>query len=179
MENLSAVIFYSISLLLVAGAFCVIFSKRIMTALFGAFLLFLMFGALYYLLNATFNSALTVLINAVGVMVLFMFLAILMPQKDEKTLWLSFRPGMFVSAIALILFFAAILWALMDNYLERISDVLFSFNALERISNTAYIVGEKLITNYALAFEITGFVITAVVVGAGMIGIFRRNEENR
>ncbi len=179
MENLTAIFFYAIAAILIMSALFVVLSKRVVTSALWALCAFASVSGIYFMLNATFNAAAQIAVYVVAVMILIVLAIMLTPVGEDKNLWLSFKPRTFMSAGALFIFFVCLSWALVDNYLERILDILSGGISLSKNLDTVYMIGEKLMTNYVLAFEATAILLFVLVVGIGIVCILQRSEEKQ
>lgn len=179
MDSLTTIFFYIHAVVLLFSAVSLIFAKRVISsALFGV-IAFLSVSGIYFMLNATFNAAAQIAVYVVAVTILIIFAIMLTPQKEDKNMWISFKPRLFLSLGALFVIFLCITWAIVDNYLERILDIMAGGISLGKSLDTVYMIGEKLMTDYVLSFELASVLLLTLIVGIGLVCVVQKSEENQ
>lgn len=153
--------FYLFSLLSVAGAIGTVASKSAIRAAVSLLVTILGIAGLYATLSAQLLAAIQVMVYAGAVVVLFVFVVMLLGGKTEeshraKTLRTrGIATGIFaVGALALLGLFA---WAHAgEPHMFQAANTDFgSVNAL----------GKTMFTDGLIAFELTGLLLTAAIVG--------------
>ena len=162
--NTHTVIFMGLALLMTVAAMLAVTTRNIMRA--TVYLLFVLFGTagLYFLLHYTFLGAVQVTVYAGGIIVLFVFAALLIGKgvKDyTHTSILRYIMG----------FTAAITGSALSVYLiftHQFPDVkpLASVVPMNLIGNTMMGVDKY---NYVLPFEVVSVLLLACMVGALLI----------
>lgn len=158
----SDIIFYVFALITIASAFVVVFSRNIMYAAFS--LLFTFFGvaALYVLLHADFLAVTQVLIYVGGILVLLLF-GVMLTNKvvsvDMKSGTMNTVPALVLAAVV-----AGSLAGLFYSTWSTLPGVLDNTKTLPL--STSKPLGEMLMTNYVLPFEVASVVLLVALVGA-------------
>jgi len=175
-ETLTTIFFYILAVILITCALCTICARKIVSSVVFSLIVFLAVSGIYFLMNASFNAAAQVVIYGAAVVLLF-FVVIFTLQKDENSVWIAFKPRMFVSALSLFFVFLTLAWALVDDYLAHILDIIAGGFVLNRSLSTVYVIGEKLLSDYAVVFELSAIMLFVLVVGLGMVCVLKRSEE--
>jgi NADH-quinone oxidoreductase subunit J len=159
--DLFTIIFYVFAVITLGAAGIVVFSKNIVHSAFA--LLFAFFGVagLYVLLMADFLAITQLMIYVGGILVLVLF-GVMLTQRhidvDIKSGTIQVLPALIiVSALAGTL--VGMFW--MTNWR--------SGAAPPAELTTAPKIGELLLTNYLLPFEIASVVLLVALIGAAMI----------
>ena len=160
--NLFDIVFYAFALLTVVAAFITVTSRNIMHAAFGLMFAFFGVAAVYVLLSADFLAVTQVLVYIGGILVLLVFGVMLtnrMTHVDVKMSTFSTLPAaIIVAALAGTMF--GLFWNTQW------------FNAgvqKQQIETTAKTLGELLMTDFLLPFEIASIVLLVAIVGAAII----------
>lgn len=149
--------------------------KTISAVLFGLYG-FMGICGIYFMLNAIFNATTLFLLSVCAAILLILTVIITSPNPNRDK-WLLFSPRIFISAVSLFCIFATLAWALVDDYLIHILDILSGEYALNRSLSTVYTIGEKLLTDYVLVFEILAVMLFVLIIGIGMVCVIKRSEE--
>ncbi len=170
-ENFSAIIFYVVAALTVAGGIGVIAFKSPVHSALALLGTFVMVAVLFVLEHAEFLAAVQVLVYAGGIMVLYLFVIMLVRVKE-------LRPeDVFLSGIAPL----AILGGVLLGALLAIGILLGSMAAGggdsaalqmvndESVGNTEA-VGWMLYTKYLVPFEVVSVVLLVAMIGAIVFG---------
>ncbi len=129
-------------------------------------------AVLYLLLSAEFLAAAQVLVYAGSVMVMFLFvLAYLGGRADAP--WAGgpplLRTAAIVAAVALLVEIVVVLGLAWGDNLSDPAEVTGAFGSPAAI-------GELLVTDHLLAFEITSIVLLVAAVGGVVLGTTREKE---
>lgn len=160
-------VFYFFAIITLASAMVVVFSKNIMYSAFSLLFTFCGVAGLYVLLQADFIAVAQVLIYVGGILVLLIF-GVMLTNKvidvDIKTGILKLLPGVAVaSAIAglLVAVFTLTDWRVVNSMTEPRS--------------TTSLLGEKLMNDYLLPFEVASVVLLVTLIGAALMA--RRDKK--
>lgn len=157
-------IFSGLALLMAAAAIAAVTTSRIMRAV--TYLLFVLFGTagLYFMLHYTFLGAVQIIVYAGGIVVLFIFAALLIGKGIIDVTHTSYRrylAGLLSSMSGLAI----------TLYLICTSDFVSDKFSAEIVPMT--VVGKALMGtdryNYVLTFEVLSILLLACMVGAILI----------
>lgn len=159
--DLYTIIFYIFAVTTVASACVVVFSRHIVRAAFA--LLFAFFGVagIYVFLLADFIAVTQLLIYVGGILVLILFGVMLTSRQinvDVKTGTIQTVPALIIVA-ALAGTLIGIFWSTNWPVAPQ----------MENVDRTASKIGELLMTQYLLPFEIASIVLLVALIGAAMI----------
>jgi NADH-quinone oxidoreductase subunit J len=163
---LSQIVFYFFAVLTVASAAVVVFARSLIRSAFA--LLFTFFGvaALYAYLGADFLAATQMVIYVGGILVLILF-GIMLTHKlydlNLKTGSYQFVPAL----IAVVAVFATLVFFMLRTRWFRSESVLEG--------PTTALIGELLMQDYILPFEVASILLLLALIGAAMI-VRRRSE---
>jgi len=155
----AAVVFYVLAALAVTSAVMVIASRNAIHSAIYLVLSFLSMAGLYVLLEAEFVAVVQVLVYAGGIMVLFLFVIMLVNLRDAQAL--RIRVHGTLSAAVGILAAGLILYTYSRGRIPPATgpSVLREGGNLQR-------VGEALLTQALLPFEIASILLLVAMVGA-------------
>ncbi len=155
------IVFYAFAAITVLSAFVVVFSRNIMYAAFSLLFTFCGVAGLYVLLQADFLAVTQILIYVGGILVLMLF-GVMLTNKvvsvDIKTGTLHTIPAMILAAIVLGSL-AAVFYATWS----KTPDPAIS------TTSTTKAIGELLMTNFVLPFEVASVILLAALVGAAFM----------
>ena len=159
--DLYTIAFYLFAFVTLLSASVVVFSKNILYA--GFALLFTFFGVagLYVLLTADFIAITQLMIYVGGILVLILFGVML----TTKVISVDMKSGTFQTLPA-VLIVAALAGTLVGIFLT--TDWKLAPDAVG-FEKTAPRIGEMLLSNYLLPFEVASVVLLVALVGAAMI----------
>jgi NADH:ubiquinone oxidoreductase subunit 6 (subunit J) len=157
----AAIGFYAFGLVSVGGAIGMVMSRRLVHAALFLVASFVGIGAIYLLARADYLAAVQILIYAGAIMILMLFAIMLTPRQTEA----PSPAGGISQKIAAILVAGSFLlvavfalfgtdWPLAETRFE---------------GPTTQTIGELLLTNYVLPFELAAVLLLAAMVGAIMI----------
>jgi NADH-quinone oxidoreductase subunit J len=166
----ATVLFYIFALLSAASAVGVVVSRNIVrTAVFLLFTL-LGVGGLYFLLSAEFLAAVQLVVYAGGTLILIIFGVML----TSKSPFSRFGPkaGEVVVALSMgaILLFALILGIVRTDFHEQ---------PFEPERYPVHLLGQTLLGDYLIPFELASVLLLAVMIGAAYLAKGRRRPEDR
>lgn len=153
--------FFLISTVAILGALGVVLEPNIVRA---GFLLVVCFSAIafvYFALAAPFVGASQILIYAVGITLIIVFALMLTSMKQDMPkipgeLWKNF-----LSALVAIITFTALSFALTGNKWQTLEPVVCPKNT--------EVLGLKLLSAYALPFELISVLLLVALIGAIVI----------
>ena len=156
--SLATVAFYLLAGLAIVGACGVAFAGNIVYSALSLMISFFGVAGLYVLLNADFVAGVQVLVYVGGVLVLTLFAVMLTHQiADIETSNRSVArvPAVVVAGAAFVLLFKAVQKA-----------TWFRAPDGGQAVTSTYGIGNALLTQYVLPFELASMVLLAVLVGA-------------
>lgn len=157
-------IFSGLALLMIAAAMAAVTTSRIMRAV--TYLLFVLFGTagLYFMLHYTFLGAVQIIVYAGGIVVLFIFAALLIGKgiiDITHTSKMRYLAGLLASMSGLAI----------STYI--ILNTQFAADKFSSDGVPMTVVGKALMGtakyNYVLTFEVLSILLLACMVGAIMI----------
>ena len=159
--DLYIILFYFFALITLGSACIVVFSRNIVRAAFA--LLFAFFGVagIYVFLLADFIAITQLLIYVGGIMVLILFGVMLTSHQinvDAKTGTIQTLPAILIASCI----GGGLVWILWTTDWKVNSE-------LPIVETTAQKIGELLLTQYLLPFEIASVVLLVALIGAAMI----------
>lgn len=149
--------FYLFATLAVMSAVATVTRRDAVTSAFWLIFCFLCVAALFALLSAHFMAILQILIYAGAIMVFFLFVTMFLGQ--EKPRMAGGSRLLPLIALATLVAGAMVMTRLMTGEREAFPDVSQSYGSVEWVS-------EVLLSRYLFAFELTGLLLTAAVIGA-------------
>ena len=162
----SDILFYCFAALTVGSAAMVAFSRNIVRSAFSLLGTFFGVAGLYAILSADLLAALQVLIYVGGILVLILFAVMLTHKVDEVRL--SNKPAGVVVGILVMALVAAgtvfVAWT-----------TPWATNPNPSDAPTTGAVGDLLLSQYVLPFEIVSLVLIVVLVGA--VALVRKEED--
>ena len=166
-ETLSAVLFYVFSGLTAAGALGVVLSRNIVRT--AVCLLFTLIGVagLYFLLSAEFLAAVQLVVYAGGTLILIVFGVML----TSKSPFSRFEPKLGEIIVALSIG-SILLVALIAGILRT----HFASNAIDASAYPVDKLGQTLLGDYLVPFELSSVLLLVVMIGAAYLAKGRRRE---
>lgn len=159
MENLSlsVITFYALAGVAVLGAAGVAFSRNIIYSALALMVSFLGVAGLYVILGADFIAGVQVLLYVGGVLVLTLFAVML--TQGIRDVEVSNRSVGLLPALLIVAGTFAVMY-------QAVSQAGWAEKALEMTESSSYAVGNALLGDYILPFEVASIVLLAVLVGA-------------
>lgn len=160
------VIFYLFAIITIVSAIIVVNSKNIVHAAFSLLLTFFGVSGIYVLLGADFLAVVQIMVYVGGILILLLF-GVMLTNKITNV---EIRSGSIqvIPAIIGLGIFAAILLYVMTstNWKTESFDIPLT---------TAYEIGEVLLSQFVLIFELLGILLLIALIGAASIA--RRDKE--
>jgi NADH-quinone oxidoreductase subunit J len=168
MENLfQEVVFWVLAVITVGAALAVVHTRDMFRATLALVVSFLGVAGIFVLLNAEFIAVVQVLVYAGGVSVLVIFAVMVTRDVPEGNRNTRVQPLALVSAAGLLL---ALIYAVVKAQWTVLPDDLPGPVAAALVDSPAQL-GQLLLNEFVLPFEIAGIVLLAAVVGA--LGLVR------
>jgi NADH-quinone oxidoreductase subunit J len=164
----TAILFYLFAGMAGGAALAVVISRNIVRT--AVALLFTLTGVagLYFLLNAEFLAAVQLVVYAGGTLILIIFGVML----TSKSPFSRFQPtiGETVTAVSLgaVILFALVLAIVKTNFAGE--EIVITPNIIDRL-------GQVLLGDYLVPFEVVSVLLLAVMIGAAYLAKGRRRED--
>ena len=155
--TLSALAFWVLSVLLVGSALAVVLSKNLFHAVLWLALALTGTAGVFLLLNAEFIAAVQLLLYAGGVITIVVFAIVVTERLVGERLSQTNRG---VASGALVA--AGLLWVIVSTLMQR----PFPVTPLPQISDLTRVLGEQVLTNFVLPFELLALLMLAAMLGA-------------
>jgi len=159
MELVSSMWFYVFSALAIAAGMAAIFSKSVLYGVLFSMITFLCLAAIYILSFADFIGIAQLVIYVGGILILLLF-GIMMTNKLSSASLMTEHQNKFWG----IVFFTVVFTA--TTYF---SSMVQERTGHPEITTTIPTLGKQLLTQYILAFELTGILLLIALVGAAYI----------
>lgn len=160
--NLTIVLFYIISLIVLVSAVYVIFSTNIIHSALYLVLTFIGVACVFILLSADFLAVAQILIYVGAISVLLVFSVMLTIRGEDIQKTNPFNQYKFSSGLVVLIFFLFILRILLLSSFAP-SNIAFPQNTVVGIANL-------MLNQYILPFEISGILLLVALVGAITLG---------
>ncbi len=164
--NAEAIFFFIFAIGAVAGALGVLFNRQPINSAISLVMSFAFLAGVYILLNAEFMAVLQVMVYAGAIMVLFIFVLMLLNQRDDEigpakysvhtVIGVLVAVGLFIAMSSSVLGYAG-----SSQRLEAAS-IPTGFGTIEPI-------GHVLITTYVLPFELVSVLLLTGIIGAVVV----------
>lgn len=169
MELLAELIFWCFVVMTVGSAIVVVFHSRIIYSAFALLFTFFGVGALYLYLSADFLAASQILIYVGGILTLIIFGVFLtakitsldIPQQTHYR---------YIALIPVALIAVSLLWVILSTHWMTFSG---------KVGPTTAAIGQLLLTDYLVPFELASVLLLAALVGAMRLARYYRTEEGK
>ena len=168
MEIFNDLPFFGISTLVIIGALGVVLEKNIVRAGFSLVICFGAIAGVYFTLRAPFVGASQILIYAVGITLVIVFALMLTSQKQELPKLKGEVFKNILSALISIGIFLAFSSILVGNKWQE--------TEVFTCPKNTEVIGLKLLSTYALPFELISVLLLVTLIGA--IVIAKRDKKN-
>ena len=168
--NFFDICFYGFALLTVVSAIITVTHRNIMYTAFGLMFAFFGVAGIYVLLNADFLAVTQILVYIGGILVLLVFGVMLtnsMTKVDIKTSTLATLPSAIIVAAL-----AGTMFGLFWNTQWFNGGVQH-----QQIETTTKTLGQLLLTDFLLPFEIASVVLLVSIIGAAIIARKEKPEQ--
>ena len=159
------IIFYLFALVTIGSALIVVASKNIVYSAFS--LMFTLFGVsgLYVLLGADFLAVVQIMVYVGGILVLLLF-GVMLTNKITNVEIRTGSSKIALGIIGLFVFSAILFSVLIGTEWKSVNSPI--------PDTTLYGIGNLLLTQYVLVFELLGILLLVALIGAASIA--RRDE---
>jgi NADH:ubiquinone oxidoreductase subunit 6 (subunit J) len=160
--------FYIFGFLAVAAASFMLLTRNVLYAAFGLLITLLSLAAIFVLLFADFLAISQIMIYVGGVLVLILFGVMLSNRVQDRALEAETMNRYSGGLVAALLFGGLAYLVLTNDYaLPAVTSAATGAGQTPKSSITA--IGIRLITNFALPFEVTSFILLIALIGAAYI----------
>ena len=164
--------FYSFSILAIASALFILFSKNLVYAAFALFLAFLGIAALYVLAGADFLAVTQIMVYVGGILVLLIF-GIMLTQKTNREA-ISSTPNKVETPLTRIIWgflagsgvFVFLSYIILSSQFKMTGNIISSKSTIQTI-------GVELMTSHLLPFEIAAILLLVALIGAAYLALNR------
>lgn len=164
--DVTAVLFYLLSALLIFFALKVVTTKNLFHSVMSAFAVLMATAGIFFLLNAEFLGMVQILVYAGAVTILVLFVVMLtMAGKAYEITWE--KPPSVWSFMLMAVFFGAVTYIILGPMDWPVTEPA-------KLEAVTYGLAERIFSEYLLPFEIASVLILATLVGA--IVLARRDE---
>jgi NADH-quinone oxidoreductase subunit J len=160
------IIFYLFAIITIVSAVVVVNAKNIVHAAYSLLLTFFGVSGIYVLLGSDFLAIVQIMVYVGGILILLLF-GVMLTNKITNV---EIKSGSIqvIPAIIGLAAFAAILFGVMTSTNWKTEN-------LEISKTTSYQLGNLLIGEYVLIFELLGILLLVALIGAASIA--RRDKE--
>lgn len=178
MEYIHGIIFYLISIIVVLSGLFIIFSKKIMNAVFSSLICFIGFGFLFFALNSPFNGVVQFSVYGIALTVLFSIAIMLTDYEKENEQKIKVTPKFFLILFGIAMIISATIIFIQETVKYDVSlfTYLHSSNLLTSFDNLKQLSVELLINNI-YAFELVGIYLLIVLIGISVLFAFKGDSD--
>lgn len=155
--ELSTVIFYLIAAITVGSAAMVAFSRNIIHSAFSLLGTFAGVAAIYVFLGADFVAGVQVLIYVGGILVLILF-AVMLTHRITDVQITNRSVGRIPALVAVGIFVFLLVQTIRETPWQKAKEIVYA--------PTTAKIGDLLLENYLLPFELASLVLLAALIGA-------------
>lgn len=175
MLNLDVILFAIFALVAILGAIGVVFNRNAVYSALSLLVNFAMLASIYVLMSAQFIAAVQIIVYAGAIVVLILFVVMLLGAELGEYIptWVTPKTAFGLAmGIALLTITGTAMTELFNPANPTASELVEW--------GTVRTVGLALFTDYVLAFELTGILLTIGIVGVVILGgwISTKTEEN-
>jgi len=174
MEQINAIIFYITAFTAIFTCWAVIFSKRIIHAVFYSIICFFCFGFLFFLLNAPFNGVVQMSVYGIALSILCTIAIMLTNYKNETSEKFKISPKFILASAGLIMISVSVITFIKEtmNYEPSWDLYINSSHLLTSPDNTKQLASE-LLTHNLYSFELLGLYMLIVLIGIAVLLTFK------
>jgi NADH:ubiquinone oxidoreductase subunit 6 (subunit J) len=169
------IFFYLFGLLAIVAAVFMLFTKNVLYAAFGLLVTLLSVAAIFVILLADFVAVAQLMIYVGGVLILILFGVMLSNQVQGRAVQsesVNIWSGGFVS----ILFLAGLAYLILTaDYLAPVPAQPLVTSA-DATKTSIISIGIRLITNFALPFEVASLILLIALMGAAYISTEEKHD---
>ncbi len=160
------IIFYLFAAITIVSGIIVVNSKNIVHSAFSLLLTFFGVSGIYVLLGADFLAIVQIMVYVGGILILLLF-GVMLTNKITNVEIRSGSIQVIPAIIGLASFAAILFWIMTSTSWYSVS--------FEIPLTTSYEIGEVLLSQYVLIFELLGILLLIALIGAASIA--RRDKE--
>jgi len=166
--NTVLLLFYAFGFLAVMAAAYIVFTRNVLYAAFGLLVTLLCLAAIFVLLFADFVALTQLMVYVGGVLVLILFGIMLSNRVADRAIQ-SESVNLFSGALVAGVLSSWLIYFILEenNFLELPAPEFDNTAVPAKSSITA--LGIRLITNFALPFEVTSLILLIALMGAAYI----------
>jgi NADH:ubiquinone oxidoreductase subunit 6 (subunit J) len=166
--NIAQGSFYVFGFLAVAAAAFMLFTRSVLYAAFGLLITLMSLAAIFVLLFADFLAISQIMIYVGGVLVLILFGVMLSNRVQDRALQAE-TMNRYSGGLVAALLFAGLAYLVVTNEQNPPVAPLAAYGAGATAKSSITAIGIRLITNFALPFEVTSFILLIALIGAAYI----------
>ena len=160
------IIFYLFAAITIGSAIVVVNSKNIVHAAFSLLLTFFGVLGIYVLLGADFIAVVQIMVYVGGILILLLF-GVMLTNRITNVDIRSGSIQVIPAIIGLAIFTAILFWTMTSTNWKS--------EKFELPTTTAFQIGDILLSEYVLIFELLGILLLIALIGAASIA--RRDKE--
>ncbi|MCB0730303.1 MAG: NADH-quinone oxidoreductase subunit J [Ignavibacteriae bacterium] len=160
------IIFYLFAAITIGSAIVVVNSKNIVHAAFSLLLTFFGVSGIYVLLGADFIAVVQIMVYVGGILILLLF-GVMLTNRITNVDIRSGSIQVIPAIIGLAIFTAILFWTMTSTNWKS--------EKFELPTTTAFQIGDILLSEYVLIFELLGILLLIALIGAASIA--RRDKE--
>lgn len=164
-QGLPNALFVLFCLLSVVGAIGVIMLKNPVSSAFSLIMVLLNVAGMFAMQEAYFISAVTVLVYAGAIMVLFVFVIMLLSIEQVEIDWPTHK-AFWPVPIALGVVFLGFMTMVFLKGSPAATKGPFTLAAIEEHGGNVKVISEVMFSDYVLPFLVVGMLLSACIVGA-------------
>jgi NADH:ubiquinone oxidoreductase subunit 6 (subunit J) len=166
--NIAVGSFYVFGFLAVAAAAFMLYTRNVLYAAFGLLITLLSVAAIFVLLFADFLAIAQIMIYVGGVLVLILFGVMLSNRVQDRALE-SETMNRFSGLLVAGLLFGGLAYLVLSSDYVMPAPSLAANGDAGSAKSSITAIGIRLITNFALPFEVTSFILLIALIGAAYI----------
>src|SRR5687768_14877884 len=166
--NIAQGSFYIFGFIAVAAAAFMLYTRNVLYAAFGLLITLLSVAAIFVLLFADFLAVSQIMIYVGGVLVLILFGVMLSNRVQDRALE-SETMNRYSGGLVAALLFAGLTYLILTNEAPMPGPTLAASGDAGSAKSSITAIGIRLITNFALPFEVTSFILLIALIGAAYI----------
>lgn len=167
--TISALLFWAFALMSAASAIGVVISRNIVRTAVCLLFTLLGVGGLYFLLNAEFLAAVQLVVYAGGTLILIVFGVMLTSKSPFSRFEPKLAEVVIALSINLVLLFALVLG--INRTVFKIQPNEGGYYPIEKL-------GQALLGDYLVPFELSSVLLLAVMIGAAYLAKGRRRDSS-
>ncbi len=174
MEIINGLLFYIIAFVMTVFSVMTIISRRIMHSIFYSLIVFILFGLLYFSLNAPFNGVIQISIYGSALSIIFVIAIMLTNYNTENKEKYNFKPSHLLALTGILLISFSFVFFLKEtlNIDWNITEYLHSDYKLTDFSNLKQFSSEMLVKNI-YPFGLMGIYLLTALTGISLLLSFK------